>query len=146
MDYRTLGTSGTVVSEFALGTMTFGAEADETDSHAILDTFVEAGGTFVDTADVYSKGESESIMLMRFKQDGPELDRPADSIAVARIDTGSFTEKNIIAKTTLDERPSTANQQKRAFASRIAQNYRTLTALQGAAGSNSTTMGLLASL
>ncbi len=62
MDYRTLGTSGTVVSEFALGTMTFGAEADETDSHAILDTFVEAGGTFVDTADVYSKGESESII------------------------------------------------------------------------------------
>jgi len=62
MDYRTLGTSGTVVSEFALGTMTFGAEADETDSHAILDAFVEAGGTFVDTADVYSRGASESII------------------------------------------------------------------------------------
>ncbi len=62
MDYRTLGTSGTVVSEFALGTMTFGSEADETDSHAILDAFVEAGGTFVDTADVYSRGASESII------------------------------------------------------------------------------------
>ena len=62
MDYRTLGTSGTVVSQFALGTMTFGAEADEADSHAILDAFLEAGGTFVDTADVYSKGESESII------------------------------------------------------------------------------------
>ncbi|WP_426520029.1 aldo/keto reductase [Diaminobutyricibacter sp. McL0618] len=62
MDYRTLGPSGTVVSEFALGTMTFGAEADETDSHAIFDAFVEAGGTFVDTADVYSAGASESII------------------------------------------------------------------------------------
>jgi len=42
-----------------------------------------------------------------------------DSFAVARIDTASFTEKNIIAKATFDDRPSTANQQKRAFASRV---------------------------
>src|SRR4029077_16558790 len=45
--------------------------------------------------------------------------QPLDSFAVARIDTGSFTEKNIIAKATFDDRPSTANQQKRAFASRV---------------------------
>jgi hypothetical protein len=43
----------------------------------------------------------------------------SDSIAVARIDTGSFTEKDIIAKATFDDRPSTANAQKRAFASRV---------------------------
>ena len=43
----------------------------------------------------------------------------ADSIAVARIDTGSFTEKDIIAIATFDDRPSTANQQKRAFASHV---------------------------
>ena len=43
----------------------------------------------------------------------------ADSIAVARIDTGSFTEKDIIAKATFDDRPSQANQQKRAFASHV---------------------------
>jgi hypothetical protein len=43
----------------------------------------------------------------------------ADSIAVARIDTGSFTEKDIIAKATFDDRPSTANAQKRAFASHV---------------------------
>ena len=36
-----------------------------------------------------------------------------------RIDTASFTEKNIIAKATFDDRPSTANQQKRSFASRV---------------------------
>ena len=44
---------------------------------------------------------------------------PADSFAVARIDTGSFTEKNIIAKATFDERPSAANAQKRIFAEKI---------------------------
>lgn len=44
---------------------------------------------------------------------------PADSFAVARIDTGSFSEKDIIAKATFDERPSTANAQKRAFASKV---------------------------
>jgi hypothetical protein len=47
---------------------------------------------------------------------------PADSFAVARIDTGSFSEKDIIAKTTFDERPSTANAQKRAFAQKV-QNF-----------------------
>src|SRR5579864_1092042 len=43
----------------------------------------------------------------------------ADSIAVARIDTASFTEKDIVAKATFDDRPSTANAQKRAFAGRV---------------------------
>jgi aryl-alcohol dehydrogenase-like predicted oxidoreductase len=62
VDYRTLGNSGAIVSELTLGTMTFGAEADETTSHAILNTFVENGGTFIDTADVYSSGTSETII------------------------------------------------------------------------------------
>ena len=62
MDYRTLGTSGIVVTEQALGTMTFGAEADEGTSHSILNAFIEAGGNFIDTADVYSTGASESII------------------------------------------------------------------------------------
>jgi len=44
---------------------------------------------------------------------------PADSFAVARIDTGSFSEKDIVAKITFDERPSTANAQKRAFAQKV---------------------------
>jgi aryl-alcohol dehydrogenase-like predicted oxidoreductase len=62
MEYRTLGNSGTVVSAHTLGTMTFGAEADEATSHLILNSFVEAGGTFIDTADVYSAGASEQII------------------------------------------------------------------------------------
>lgn len=43
----------------------------------------------------------------------------SDSFAVARIDTGSFSEKDIIAKVSFDERPSTINRQKRGFAERI---------------------------
>src|SRR4051794_965843 len=62
MDYRTLGNSGCAVSTFALGTMTFGRETDEKGSFDQLDRFVEAGGTFVDTADVYAAGESERII------------------------------------------------------------------------------------
>jgi len=62
MELRTLGNSGTIVSEFALGTMTFGAEADEQTSHLLIDTYLDAGGNFIDTADVYSAGTSETII------------------------------------------------------------------------------------
>lgn len=63
MRFTTLGPSGTVVSTQCLGTMTFGAEADEATSGTILEAFVEAGGNFVDTADVYAEdGESEAII------------------------------------------------------------------------------------
>ncbi|WP_243063930.1 aldo/keto reductase [Humibacter sp. RRB41] len=62
MLYRTLGRSGTAVSQLTLGTMTFGNEASEEASHAILDAFVAAGGNFIDTADVYSDGVSEEIV------------------------------------------------------------------------------------
>jgi aryl-alcohol dehydrogenase-like predicted oxidoreductase len=62
MEYRTLGSTGTVVSALGLGTMTFGAESDEKTAHQQLDRFVEQGGNFVDTADVYAHGESEAII------------------------------------------------------------------------------------
>lgn len=62
MKYRLLGRSGAVVSAQALGTMTFGAEADETTSGEIMTRFMERGGTFFDTADVYSAGISEEII------------------------------------------------------------------------------------
>jgi aryl-alcohol dehydrogenase-like predicted oxidoreductase len=62
MEYRTLGGSGAVVSSYAIGTMTFGAETPEEEAHTQLDTFVEAGGTLVDTADVYAGGVSEEIV------------------------------------------------------------------------------------
>ncbi|MGN6743263.1 MAG: aldo/keto reductase [Amnibacterium sp.] len=62
MRYRTLGNTGTVVSVQCLGTMTFGDEADEETSGAILEAYIEAGGNFLDTADVYSKGISEQVI------------------------------------------------------------------------------------
>jgi aryl-alcohol dehydrogenase-like predicted oxidoreductase len=62
MDYRNLGRSGCAVSSLTLGTMTFGNETDEAGSHAQLDAFMEAGGTLIDTADVYSSGVSEEIV------------------------------------------------------------------------------------
>ena len=62
MEYRKLGQSGAIVTSYCLGTMTFGAEADETTSHLILDDYAEAGGNFIDTADVYSAGLSEEIV------------------------------------------------------------------------------------
>jgi hypothetical protein len=70
----------------------------------------------VDTSGTYNRQVSKAEQIILFALSRLQ---PADSIAVARIDTGSFTEKNIIAKATFDERPSTANQQKRAFASRV---------------------------
>ncbi len=72
MDYRTLGRSGCSVSNLSLGTMTFGDETDEAGAYAQLDRFVEAGGTLVDTADVYSAGLSEEIVGRWFAA------RPAD--------------------------------------------------------------------
>ena len=62
MEYRTLGGTGTVVSALCLGTMTFGNESAEDVAHAQLDRFLAAGGNFVDTADVYSRGVSEEII------------------------------------------------------------------------------------
>ena len=62
METRSLGATELGVSVFGLGTMTFGAESDESTSHSILDHYYEEGGRFVDTADVYSTGASEEIV------------------------------------------------------------------------------------
>lgn len=64
-NYRSLGRSGLVVSPLALGTMTFGMSrwgSDETTSRAVFNAYVDAGGNFVDTADVYSAGRSEEMV------------------------------------------------------------------------------------
>jgi len=62
MEYRTLGRSGCAASTLTLGTMTFGNETDEAGAHEQLDTFLAAGGTLIDTADVYTGGASEEII------------------------------------------------------------------------------------
>ena len=60
-EYRRLGETGLMVSELCLGCMTFGRETDEEDSKGLVVRFLDAGGNFIDTADVYSKGVSEEI-------------------------------------------------------------------------------------
>jgi len=62
MEHRLRGLSGTAVSALALGTLTFGNETSETGSFAQLDRFSSAGGTLIDTADVYADGRSEQII------------------------------------------------------------------------------------
>ena len=62
MSQNPLGASGPLVSQHALGTMTFGAETNEAEAGRQLDLYVERGGTFIDTADVYSGGKSEEIV------------------------------------------------------------------------------------
>jgi aryl-alcohol dehydrogenase-like predicted oxidoreductase len=62
MDLRPLGQTGVRVSELCLGTMTFGNQADEATSRRMLDAFLDAGGNFVDTADVYGKGVTEEVL------------------------------------------------------------------------------------
>src|ERR1700751_4277119 len=62
MEYRLLGSSGCAVSALALGTLTFGNETDQATSFSQLDRFTEAGGTLVDSADVYADGRAEEII------------------------------------------------------------------------------------
>ena len=64
------------MSSLCLGTMTFGVEADETVAHQQLDRFVEAGGTLVDTADVYADGRSELIIGRWFARRPAEVTEP----------------------------------------------------------------------
>jgi aryl-alcohol dehydrogenase-like predicted oxidoreductase len=62
MEQRHLGRSGLSVSRIGLGTMTWGGDTGADDAADQLRTFVEAGGTLVDTADVYCEGDSERVI------------------------------------------------------------------------------------
>ena len=70
----------------------------------------------MDTSGTYTKELNEAVQLINVILIKLE---PGDSFAVARIDTGSFSEKDIISKMTFDTRPSAANQQKRKFREKI---------------------------
>ncbi len=66
MKYRVFGRTGVRLAQIALGTANFGQRwghgADEADSAAIFDAYAEAGGNFIDTADIYQFGQSEEIL------------------------------------------------------------------------------------
>ncbi len=71
--YRALGRSGLVVSPLALGTMTFGPggwSADDATARAMFDAYREAGGNFVDTADIYAGGGSETLVGRFIRETG----------------------------------------------------------------------------
>src|SRR5688572_4820600 len=81
MQTATLGSSPLEVSRLCLGTMNFGWTATEAESFAVLDAFLEAGGNFIDTADIYSRwspgnkgGEAEEI-IGRWAKDRGVRDR-----------------------------------------------------------------------
>jgi aryl-alcohol dehydrogenase-like predicted oxidoreductase len=89
VQYRTLGRSGCAVSSLALGAMTFGREANEADSHAMLDRYVEAGGNLVDTADVYGGGGSEEIVGRWFASRPAEMREHVVLATKGRFPTGT---------------------------------------------------------
>lgn len=60
------------MSELGLGTMTFGAETEEAEAHQQLDIYARAGGTYIDTADIYARGESERIIGRWLDSRGPD--------------------------------------------------------------------------
>ena len=82
MEKRKLGKSGIEIAPIAFGGNVFGWTADEATSHRLLDAFVDAGFSFVDTADVYSRwapgnkgGESEAVIGSWLRKDRSKRDR-----------------------------------------------------------------------
>ncbi|MFK4145863.1 aldo/keto reductase [Streptomyces sp. NPDC004065] len=79
MEYTQLGRTGLKVSRLVLGTMNFGPQTDEPDSHAIMDAALDAGINFFDTANVYgwgeNKGRTESIIGNWFAKGGDRRDK-----------------------------------------------------------------------
>lgn len=81
-----------------------------------------AQGVFmlVDTSGTYAREASKALQIVNYLLGTLQ---PGDSLAVARVESRSFSEKDIIAKATFDTRPSQANAQKRAFRDRIDASF-----------------------
>lgn len=79
MRYTQLGRTGLKVSRLVLGTMNFGPQTNESDSHSIMDSALDAGINFFDTANVYgfgeNKGRTEEILGTWFAQGGGRRDK-----------------------------------------------------------------------
>ena len=65
-----MGRTGVKVSELCMGTQTFGWVTEERDAYAMMDHFVDSGGNFFDTSNIYNKGKSETILGNWLKQRG----------------------------------------------------------------------------
>jgi aryl-alcohol dehydrogenase-like predicted oxidoreductase len=94
MRYRILGGSGLRVSELALGAMTFGTESgfgvDKTESRRVYDAFRDAGGNFIDTANVYTTGTSETFL-------GEFLSGERERMVLATKFTGGMRQRDVNA-------------------------------------------------
>lgn len=90
VEQRALGRSGLVVSRLALGTMTWGRDTDEDEAAMQLTAFVDAGGTLVDTADVYCDGESERVLGRLLTDVVPRSDVLVATKAVGRTAPGAM--------------------------------------------------------
>jgi aryl-alcohol dehydrogenase-like predicted oxidoreductase len=88
VEQRALGRSGLVVSRLALGTMTWGRDTDEDEAAMQLTAFVDAGGTLVDTADIYCDGESERLLGRLLADVVPRSDVLVATKAVGRTAPG----------------------------------------------------------
>ncbi|MBK1783043.1 aldo/keto reductase [Prauserella cavernicola] len=90
MESRPLGTSGLKVSRMALGTMSWGTLTDSEEAANQLVAFVDAGGTLVDSADIYAEGEGERILGSLLADLVPREDIVLATKAVARRTEGPF--------------------------------------------------------
>ena|SRR6266700_3295412 len=82
-DYVTLGRSGLRVSPVCLGTMTFGTDwgwgSEEEVARSVFDRYVDGGGNFIDTADLYTQGHSEEL-LGKFISERSKCSRAGSSV------------------------------------------------------------------
>ncbi|HEY3712026.1 MAG TPA: aldo/keto reductase [Amycolatopsis sp.] len=90
MEKRQLGRSGLRVSRMGLGTMTWGSDTDADEAASQLVAFVDAGGTLVDTADIYAEGEAERLLGSLLGDLVPRDDVVVATKAVARRTEGPF--------------------------------------------------------
>ena len=109
MKYKLLGKSGLRVSELCLGAMTFGEDwgwgASHDESRAVFDAFVEAGGNFIDTANIYTNGSSEKITGELIKADRDRFvlatkftlpDNPAAPSNAGNVNVSGNSRKNMM--------------------------------------------------
>ena len=108
IDKRPIGDSGIAVAPLALGGNVFDWTADEATSFAVLDAFVDAGGTMIDTADVYSAwvpghqgGESERLIGRWLKRDPAKRDKVVIATKVGYLD-GEIVDGEYVAAMTPD--------------------------------------------
>ncbi|MBB5121964.1 aldo/keto reductase [Streptomyces eurocidicus] len=99
MRYTLFGRTGLRVSELALGAMTMGWGADKETSGRILDAYADAGGNFVDTADIYAGGDSETIVgeLLEGRRNGFVLaSKYTCATRPGEVNSGGNHRKNLV--------------------------------------------------